>query len=139
MQPSNYRPISLFSVDCKILTKILATRLETVLSDIIHTDQVGFMKNRPSTDNMRRLLHLSLNREKDSPTVALSLDAEKAFDRVQGDFLFAALSHFGFSSSFITRVKMLYNSPKSSVITNGVISPFFRLKRPTRQGCPLPP
>lgn len=107
LQPFNYRPVSLLNVDCKILTKILATRLENVLPDIIHTDQVEFMKNRSSTDNMRRLIYLvSLNREKNSPIVALSLDAEKAFDRMQWDFLFAALSHFGFSSSFITWVKM---------------------------------
>lgn len=98
------------------------------------------MKNRSSTDNMRRLLHLiCLNRETNCPIVALSLDAEKAFDRVQWEFLFAALSNFGFSSSFITWIKMLYNSPKASVITNGVISSFFGLKRATRQGCPLSP
>lgn len=140
LQPSNYRPISLLNVDCKILTRILATRLERVLPGIIHPDQVGFMKNRSSTDNMRRLLHLiSLNREKADTIVALSLDAEKAFDCVQWEFLFSALSNFGFKTSFITWVKMLYNSPKASVMTNGLMSPFFSLNRGTRQGCPLSP
>ena len=62
-------------MDCKILTKILATRLEKALPNIIHTDQVGFMKNRSSTDNMIRLLHLiCLNRTGKDPVVALSLD-----------------------------------------------------------------
>lgn len=98
------------------------------------------MKNRSSTDNMRRLLHLiCLNRDKSHPIVTLYLDAAKAFDRVQWEFLFAALSNFPFSASFITWVKMLYASPKASVITNGAISPFFDLKRATRQGCPLSP
>lgn len=130
LQSSNHRPISLINVDCKILTKILATHLEKVLPD-----QVEFMKNRSSTDNMRRVLHLiTLNHEKTSPIVALSLNAEKAFDHVQWEYLFAALSNFGFSTSFITWVKMLYISPKASVITNGVISLFFDLKRATRQG-----
>lgn len=71
--------------------------------------------------------------------VALSLDAEKAFDRVQWEFLFAALSHFGFGQTFISWIKILYKSPKAAVITNGLISPLFNLTRGTRQGCPLSP
>ena len=138
--PANYRPLSLINVDCKILTKILATRLEKALPNIIHTDQVGFMKNRSSTDNMRRLLHLIwLNRTGKDPVVALSLDAEKAFDRVQWDILFAALSHFGFGTTFIKWIRTIYKSPKAAVITNGVISPPFNFTRATRQGCPLSP
>lgn len=74
--PANYRPLSLINVD-------LALCLESALPSIIHPDQVGFMKNRSSTDNMRRLLHLIWsNRTEKDLVVALSLDAEKAFDRV---------------------------------------------------------
>lgn len=53
-----YRPVSLINVDCQILTKILAMRLETTPPRIIHADQVGFIKGRSSTDNIRCLLHL---------------------------------------------------------------------------------
>lgn len=56
--PSNFRPVNLLGVDCKILTKTLALRLEKILPDIIHGDQVGFIKKRSSADNMRRLKHL---------------------------------------------------------------------------------
>uniref|UniRef100_A0A9J8CLD1 Reverse transcriptase domain-containing protein n=1 Tax=Cyprinus carpio carpio TaxID=630221 RepID=A0A9J8CLD1_CYPCA len=139
-EPSNYRPISLINVDCKILSKILALRLEKVLSNIINPDQVGFMMNRSSTDNMRRLLHLIwLNREKTDPIVALSLDAEKAFDRVHWEFLFTTLLNFGFGPCFIKWVQTLYKTPKACVITNGKVSPSFDLTRGTRQGCPLSP
>ena len=47
--PANFRPISLINVDSKILAKVLALRLEMVLSYIKHTDQVGFIKGRSST------------------------------------------------------------------------------------------
>lgn len=138
--PVNYRPLSLINLDCKILTKILATRLEKALPSVIHNDQVGFMKNRSSTDNMRRLLHLIwLNRTEKDPVLALSLDAAKAFNRVQWEFLFAALSHFGFGTNFIKWIKTIYKNPKAAVITNGVISPPFDLTRATRQGCALSP
>lgn len=45
-EPGNFRAISLLNVDCKILTKTLAIRLENSLPNIIHSDQVGFVKNR---------------------------------------------------------------------------------------------
>lgn len=74
--PANYKPISLINVDCKILSKVLATRLDFVLPQIIHKDQVGFIKNRSASDNMRRLLHLLwMNRNNVNPVLAISLDA----------------------------------------------------------------
>lgn len=94
--PPNYRPVSLLGVDCKILTKVLASCLDKILSDIISCDQVGFIKNRCSGDNMRRLIHL-MHKSKSSldPVAAFSLDAEKAFDRVEWGFLVAVPSRLG--------------------------------------------
>ncbi len=69
----------------------------------------------------------------------LSLDAEKAFDRVNWNFLFATLHKFGFGNSFINWLKILYNSPIACVRTNAQTSSSFYLKRGTRQGCPLSP
>jgi len=86
--PANFRPVSLINVDCKVLAKILASRLEKVLPSIIYKDQVGFIKGRSSADNMRKLIHLMwLNSSENTPIAAISLDAEKAFDRVEWGFL----------------------------------------------------
>lgn len=136
----NYRPVSLINVDAKLLAKILATRLEGLLPKLIHPDQVGFIKNRTSSDNLRRLLHLmwQAGREPDV-TVALSLDAEKAFDRVEFPYLFQTLEKFGLGNSFINWIRLLYHNPKASVVTNGRQSTAFQLHRGTRQGCPLSP
>ncbi len=130
--PPVFRPISLLNLDFKILTKILATRLHLVLPSIIHPNQVGFMKNRTSTDNVRLLLHLMwLSQSQNVPIIAISLDAEKAFDRVEWQILFSTLPHFGFNSNFIKWIKMLYKEPKVAVMTNGIISPFFNLTQGT--------
>lgn len=77
---SSYRPISLLNVDGKILAKILARRLEKILPDIISPDQTGFIRNRFSFFNVRRLFNI-IYHPSDSPTpeILVSLDAEKAF------------------------------------------------------------
>lgn len=69
----------------------------------------------------------------------ISLDAEKAFDRVRWDFLFHTLEKFGLGSNFVSWIKVLYCDPVAAIQTNNSLSPFFQLQRGTRQGCPLSP
>ena len=135
----SYRPISLLNVDLKILSKILAQRLQQVLSNIISTDQTGFMLGRHSFHNTRRLLNIISAPSSTIPEVIVSLDAEKAFDRVEWSFLFFVLQKFGFPLEFISWIKLLYANPVASVHTNGLQSATFPLYRGTRQGCPLSP
>ncbi len=135
----SYRPNSLLNVDLKILSKILAQRLQQVLSSIISTDQMGFMLGRHSFHNTRRLLNIISSPSSSSPEVIISLDAEKAFDRVEWGYLFFILQKFSFSSDFISWVKLLYASPVASVHTSGPQSAPFPLYRGTGQGCPLSP
>ena len=138
--PNSYRPLSLLNTDLKIITKALAHRLEKVVPLLIHQDQTGFIKNRNSSDNLRRLFNLiSISQQSKTKTVIASLDAEKAFDKVNWTFLFYTLQQFGFGESFIHWIKTLYTSPKATVTTNGITSSTFTLHRGTRQGCPLSP
>lgn len=137
---SNYRPISLINVDLKIISKVLSHRIEKIIPDIIHPDQTGFIKGRHASNNTRRLynlMHYSSVQQKD--TLIATLDAEKAFDRVNWKFLFTTLQKFGFGESFINWIKILYTSPSATVTTNGLTSQSFTLHRGTRQGCPLSP
>lgn len=113
----------------KILAKILAITPEKVLPTVIHEDQTGFMKNRQLFHNLRRLF----------TSGAFFLDAEKAFDRVEWDYLFSALSKFGFGAIFISWIGLLYVSPLASVHTNNLRSGHFPLTRSTRLGYPLSP
>ncbi len=136
---SSYRPISLLNVDFKILSKILALRLQQVLPAVISPDQTGFMTGRHSFYNTRRLFNTILSSSSDTAEVILSLDAEKAFDRVEWGYLFFILNKFGFNSNFIAWIRLLYSSPVASVHTNATHSKTFPLRRGTRQGCPLSP
>ena len=137
---SSYRPISLLNVDFKLLSKLLALRLESFLPSIISLDQTGFIRNRHSFSNLRRLFNVLYNvSSSNTHEAVISLDAEKAFDRVEWDYLFHALEKFGFKNNFISWIKLLYSAPQASVRTNNIQSEYFHLYRSTRQGCPLSP
>lgn len=137
---TSYRPISLLSVDLKLLSKLLAMHLESVLPSIISPDQTGFIHGRHSFSNLRRLFNILYNPSSSpTPELLISLDAEKAFDRVEWDYLFYTLQKFGFGNKFISWVRLLYTSPTASIRTNNILSAHFPLHRSTRQGCPLSP
>ncbi len=74
-----------------------------------------------------------------TPRAVFSLDAEKAFDRLEWNYMWAVLQCFGFGEHFVSMIKTLYHSPAASVITGNIISFSFPLQRGTRQGCPLSP
>ncbi len=134
---SSYRPILLIPCDLKIYAKVFASRMEKVIHSLIKEDQTGFIKGRNASDNMRRLLHILDSHP--TPCAVFSLDAEKAFDRLEWNYMWAVLQCFGFGEHLISMIKTLYHSPAASVITGNIISPPFPLQRGTRQGCPLSP
>lgn len=125
-EPSSYRPIALLNSDLKIFTKLLANRLNKYISSIIHTDQTGFVPNRYSFFNVRRLMNIMYHKyQKHSKVAALCLDAEKAFDQLEWPYMLRVLEEFGFGSNFVSWIKILYAHPTSSVLTNQVQIFFF--------------
>lgn len=137
---ASYRPISLLSVDLKLLSKLLAKHLESVLPSIISPDQTGFIHGRHSFSNLRRLFNMLYNPSSScTPEVLISLDAEKAFNRVEWGYIFYTLQKFGFGNKFISWVRLLYTLPTASIRTNNILSEHFSLYCSTRQGCPLSP
>lgn len=79
MECGSYRPVSVLNQDYKIFTHILAKRLEKILPQIISLDQTGFIQQRQTQDNIRRMLHVIENIKKNKlQAVLLSLDADRA-------------------------------------------------------------
>lgn len=126
-------------MDAKILAKALAYRLENIVPTIVSPEQTGFVKGRQLFFNIRTLLNIYSKTNTATPEVVTSVDAEKAFDRVEWDYLFTVLKKFGRGNVFISWIRLLYTSPQASISTNNIQSSFFTLARGTRQGCPLSP
>ena len=126
----SYRPISLINVDSKILSKVLARRLENYLPSLINDNQTGFIKGRFSYSNVRRLLNVvQYSSGMQHRALTISLDAEKAFDRVEWRFMWDVLGRFGLGEEFINWIKLIYHSPEACVLSNGMHSSPFPLSR----------
>ena len=67
----------------------------------------------------------------------LSIDAEKAFDRIQHQFMIKTLQKMGIEGTYLNKVKAIYDKPTANIILNGEKLKAFPLRSGTRQGCPL--
>ena len=140
LDPKNGRRISLLNVDYKLAARVIAGRLLKVIHLVVEKDQTCRVPGRYIGENVALLRDVVYYCTSfDVPVAVLSLDQEKAFDRVDWDFMRSTLSTMGFGPSFISWVNLFYNRIQSAVNVNGYLSPFFHLTRGVRQGCPLSP
>ena len=138
LDPRNWRPISLLNVDYKLASRVLAGRLLKVIHLVVNKDQTCGVPGRYIGENVALLRDVvDFATLSNVPVAVLSLDQEKAFDRVDWLFMLSTLERMGFGHSFINWVRLFYTEVQSAVIVNGYVSSFFPLSRGVRQGCPL--
>ena len=135
----NYRPISHINVDLKILTKALTNRLKKVVPSIIHFTQtaVDGRKIDNTIHISRDLIQLANNENLESAFIFL--DQEKAFDRVNHEFLYKTMKAFGRGPAFIHWVRQIYSNATTRVNVNGFLSENIRLTARRKAGVPLNP
>ena len=137
---SNWRPITLLNVDCKIATKAIAKRIEASLPKLINSDQTGFIKGRYIGENIRLIMDImEYTKTRNIPGVLVSLDFRKAFDSLEWPFIMRTLDVFDFGTSMKTWVSTVYTNIDSAALNNGFLTNWFRPSRGVPQGCPLSP
>ena len=133
-----WRPISLLCNDYKILTKILANGIKTILPEIISEEQTCSIPTRTIFNNIFLIRDaIKINKEKNTTFYILQIDQEKAFDKIDHNFLKETLQQLGFSELFLQFIKILYKNNTSYIINNGYLSSPINLERGLQQGCPL--
>ena len=135
-----FRPISLINCSFKIFSKVLTLRLGKISEHLISKNQSVFIKWRYILESVvvaHELVH-SVNKSK-QPGVILKLDYEKAYDRVNWDFLFEILRTRNFSPTWIRWIEQLVIGGSIGVNLNGEESSFFKPSKGLRQGEPNSP
>jgi hypothetical protein len=136
----DYRPISLLNTSMKVLTKILANRLQLVISKLVHQNQYGFLKARTIQDCLAWAFeYISICHKSGKELVILKLDFEKAFDKLEHAAIIDILRHKGFGDRWLHWISLILGSGTSQVLLNGVPGRRFHCRRGVRQGAPCPP
>ena len=138
---TNLRPITLSNTDLKLLSTIIAKRLQNInlTNPFIHPDQTGFMARRQITNTILDINALFQLPDPPPHSFLLSLDWSKAYDRVSHAWIDHVLNHLQLQQPTIKLIQTVYHHRQTSIFINGKLSPPFPIRQGVPQGDPLAP
>ncbi|OMO88470.1 reverse transcriptase [Corchorus capsularis] len=137
-----FRPISLANTCYKIVTKIIALRMKSLMNDIINPVQAAFISGRRASDNIilvQEALHSARVSSSKEGWMFIKIDLEKAFDRLEWGFIRDMLKFFNFPNNLIKLIMSCISDPSLAILINGSSSDEFHASRGIRQGDPISP
>ena len=139
---SNYQPISLCNTIYKIVTKIIVNRIHPFLFGLISPLQATFVPGRKGLDNaiiVQELIHTMSKKKGKTGVMAIKLNLEKAYDRLEWSFIRDTLNLFNFPDQLISLIMSCVSTTSISILFNGGALNAFQPSRGLCQGDPLSP